>query len=1260
MMGTHDTMLVIMSVMIAMFASYTALDLAGRIRASSGWTRRAWLAAAATAMGGGVWTMHFVAMLAHSIPGMEAHYDITLTLLSLAIAIFVTGIGFAVIDRADASPSRLGFAGLVMGLGVVAMHYLGMAAMRMPATLSYDRRWVAISVLIAIGAATAALWLAARNSHVFERVAAAAVMGIAISGMHFAGMHAASFTMHPGASSSIGGAGQMVVALGVFAATFLILFFSLIAAMFDRRFAMLAEREANALRRSEERFRSLYRGTPLPLHALDADGRIEQVSEAWLTLMGYDHREVIGESLDRFFTAESGRQFRQYDWPELLTTDAQDTREYRCITRTGTILDVLAAARVERQDDGSPMKVLGGLTDVTERRRAEHAVRQAATDLAEANRMLLMAEEMSGVGHWRVDLENGTTFWSDMVCDIHGQPRGYRPYVDTALAVYHEDDRAIVETAVNDALAHGKSYEFRARLLRPDGGIRHVVARGRPELGPDSTVSALFGVFQDVTDTRIAELALKAASQDLRDSNRMLTMAESVARLGHWRVDSLAGEHFWSDEVYRIHGIDRNAAPSFDDALAAYHPDDRDRVRTIVERAYLTHEGYGFKARIFRPDGTMVHILIRGEVDVDGTGQVLGLFGIVQDITEQAEAEALLREREERFRLITEEASDMISLHDVEGRCIFMSPAARTILGYDPDEMLGVTPYAFIVEEDFAAFDRHRKSVAVAGVGGVSTVRVRMRHAEGGTKWIEVASRMTPHEDEMRIISVCRDASRQVSAEHALHEARAAAEAAARAKSSFLANMSHEIRTPMNGVVGFTDLLLCSDLTPEQRRQTELIADSGRAMMRLLNDILDLSKVEAGQMKVASEPFDLAHALRACVKLVAPAAERKGLHFHCHFDDDLPQGVLGDGLRLRQIILNLLGNSTKFTQRGSITIRARRDGEGVLIEVADTGIGIAPDRQAAIFEQFVQAENTTAAKYGGTGLGLAISSQLARLMGGDLSLTSEIGVGTRFFLRLPLQKHAITSGPAPKAEANARQTPKLAPCSRRILVAEDHDVNQLLITAMLDRLGYGWELATDGGKAVAMIRNAAGAGVPYSLVLMDMQMPDTDGLEATRIIRSEGASADELPIVALSANAYAEDVQRCLDAGMQAHLAKPFTIDGLRTVLESWISGQVAALSELSAPSTSRFSPALQQRYTTRKAEALTLLDTLIRQGTFEDAELADAADCLHKLAGTAEMFGEPALGNAARDLEVGITEWPKADLITRVLASVETIKKVA
>jgi PAS domain S-box-containing protein len=390
--GTYDWYLVALSYAVASFASYTALDLGGRIRASKGWIRRAWLATAALAMGGGIWSMHFIAMLAFLMP-MPVGYDLGLTVLSLLVAIGVTGVGFYVIGTRQATVLQLMLSGIFMGTGIVAMHYTGMAAMRMPAELGYDRPLVALSVFIAIAASIAALLLAFRAAGVWQKLSAAVVMGAAISGMHYTGMAAAAFTAHTDADQthSATSLAQTDLALALAGITFLILILALVASIFDRKFAVLAERETVLLRESEERLRKVYRETPLPLHVIGADGRIEKVSDTWLNLLGYARVEVSGRTLTDFMTEESRRHHDEIVWPSLQRGEEIREVELRFVRKSGAVLDVLLSAHEELLD-GKPARTLGGLIDITARKRAEEASRRS-------QRMEAVGQLTGGVAH---------------------------------------------------------------------------------------------------------------------------------------------------------------------------------------------------------------------------------------------------------------------------------------------------------------------------------------------------------------------------------------------------------------------------------------------------------------------------------------------------------------------------------------------------------------------------------------------------------------------------------------------------------------------------------------------------------------------------------------------------------------------------------------------------------------------------------------------------------------------------------------------
>ena len=357
----------------------------------------------------------------------------------------------------------------------------------------------------------------------------------------------------------------------------------------------------------------------------------------------------------------------------------------------------------------------------------------------------------------------------------------------------------------------------------------------------------------------------------------------------------------------------------------------------------------------------------------------------------------------------------------------------------------------------------------------------------------------------------------------------------------------------MNGILGFSDLLLRDDLPPEQNKRVRLIHESSQNMLKLLDAILDLSRIEAGQLTIKLERTDIHHLIQSCTNLFKASAATKGLRLKPKLDASVPRYVIGDDLRIRQVLSNLIGNAVKFTFNGGIDIAASYKGGALMISVCDTGIGIAEDKLATVLDEFVQVEDGDYRSSGGSGLGLHICRELVELMGGTIALDSVLGKGTCVNLCLPLA--------ADKAHDEADEKRKSAQpeeqlnrwAGRRVALAEDHDINQMLIMEMAERIGLEVELFEDGEEAVEGILAAEQDGEPFDLALMDVQMPKLDGIAATLMLRKEGLDAQSLPVVAMTANAFRSDVEACLAGEMQAHLAKPFTLEQLEKVLDKWM-----------------------------------------------------------------------------------------------------------
>ena len=543
-------------------------------------------------------------------------------------------------------------------------------------------------------------------------------------------------------------------------------------------------------------------------------------------------------------------------------------------------------------------------------------------------------------------------------------------------------------------------------------------------------------------------------------------------------------------------------------------------------------------------------------------GETARLLAISRDVTQATEAEKALKQTQERYRLLAENSSDLIMLREPgpDGRVLYVSPSCRRMLGYEPEAVAAI-PVSELVHPD----DRDAVDLVLAHLhveDGTVLNTHRLRRGDGAYIWAEVAFRLAERAGETVVVAALRDVTeRQIraqdlkAAKDLAERAQLAAEQASEAKSDFLAVVSHEIRTPLNSIIGFTDLMLDSGELPVRiQRHAELIRSSGSALLTVVNDLLDFSKAEAGAIELEALAFGPEALAQQCAAIVRGYAGTKALDIDVETAGVLPVSLMGDEARLRQVLLNLLNNAVKFTQRGRVTLRLatlHTDERATTLrfEVADTGIGIPDSKQYKLFERFSQVDTSVSRRFGGSGLGLAICKKLVELMGGTIGVSSRDGWGSTFWFKVTL--------PLPPAQVSVTPVVAALPSRRtgRILLVEDIDINQRLAFALLDARGHSVDIVGDGAEAVAAVAERA-----YDVVLMDVQMPGMDGMTATRLIRGAGGTSGKVPIVAMTANVFPEQIEAFRLAGMNDHVGKPLNRVQLYATLDRWLERDAAVV----------------------------------------------------------------------------------------------------
>jgi PAS domain S-box-containing protein len=580
------------------------------------------------------------------------------------------------------------------------------------------------------------------------------------------------------------------------------------------------------------------------------------------------------------------------------------------------------------------------------------------------------------------------------------------------------------------------------------------------------------------------------------------------------------------------------------------HPDDK----SIIEKALQEDKESGLPRTqlTFRTRHKAGHYIWSNVISTpikNENGSVMFILTANRDVTEQKRLELKLTDSEKLFRVLSENSRDLISTHKPDGTYVFVSPSAKELLGFSPEELVGRSPYEFIHPDDRLRLREgpHRQT-AEAGES-VTNIEYRIQKKDGNYVWMNTFTKPLNALDGSDYFQTSsRDITERKEYEFDLVAAKEKADQAAQAKSEFLSMMSHEIRTPMNGIIGLTNILAMQDPKPDQEELLRLLRFSEDNLLNIINSILDFSKIEAGKVILENISFDLFQMLKDTVAMVDERVKEKGLDFRFEYRAST-KFYAGDPVRLNQIVNNLLTNAIKFTQHGFVELtvfnETTHDQTSCLsISVKDSGIGIAQEKLETVFESFKQASADTNRTFGGTGLGLSISKQLARLMSGDIKVESELGMGTTFTVSLPL---------AEAKEFKRSSTPQhiySLPASAHVLLVDDNHSNQVVASLYLKKKGIQVTIANNGKEAVEII-----ASKKFSLILMDLQMPVLDGYEATRLIRAmDDPYFKDIPIIALTASLIADVEAKIMQSGMNGSVSKPFKADELLAKIAAYIS----------------------------------------------------------------------------------------------------------
>jgi PAS domain S-box-containing protein len=800
--------------------------------------------------------------------------------------------------------------------------------------------------------------------------------------------------------------------------------------------------------------------------------------------------------------------------------------EHRVVRKSdGEIRIVHEKCEHFRDASGRIVRSVGMVHDITERKRAEEAQRES-----EARYRTLFENMLDGFAYCK------------MLFDDHGRPSDF---------VYLSVNNAFGKLTGLENVTGKKVTDVIPGIKESNPELFEIYGRvavtGQPEkfvvevkpLGIWFSVSAysmereyFVAVFDNITDRKRAEDALKESETRFSTVFHSSPVGIGIARLADGKFIDM------NDAFLAIYGYTHEEAIGHTALeLEMWDPIARESLVTELEKQGRVQN---VEMKFRKKSGNTGDLLV--SVELIELGDEMCILGLLTDITERKRAEEALLHSEQRFETLAAATFEGILISE-HGRIIDANDQLARLVGYELNELIGLDVAAILPPEE------QDRVLANIMAGRDIKLEHELVRKDGSRCFVETHGKTIRQQGRQIRLTAIHDITERKRYEEEFIQARQAAEAANRAKSQFLANISHELRTPMTGVLGMLELTLEEELAPKQRQYLETVQRSAEALLRLLNDILDFSRIEAGAITLAEEPFNLEWCVRSAMELLAIEAQRKGLELALEIAPGTPGVVEGDEGRVRQVLVNLIGNAIKFTDQGKVTIhiakgeKAADRGHEITFAVTDTGIGIPEDKKELLFQTFSQVDASSTRRHGGTGLGLAISKGVVERMGGRISFASTENRGSTFFFTLPLREVVMPAAAGPPA--GEAPVPQAGEAYGKLLLVEDDPKNRALLETVLRNRGYDIDLAGNGREAVALWEKGK-----YALVLMDVQMPQMDGFEATRLIRQmERERGGYTPIVALTAHAFPEDEATCIAAGMDAYVAKPIDFQQLYRVI---------------------------------------------------------------------------------------------------------------